>query len=170
MIVEPSRVSEPWSAAAEAPLVGVMESRLEALGEMAMIIPPDGGVDPREAARAAANVAPARERAARARKLAEQVRMTYVAAGFDARGVEWRKADESLRQLEENFPGPLEFRVERDGAKSKVLKVKRVAGANCPSPAPAACAPRAPRPAGGDVPAAPLPVPPVGVVSAFVSE
>jgi hypothetical protein len=165
MIVEPLQVSEPWVAAlAEAPL-GAAELPRRASDEVAMIIPPDSGIDPRGLARVSEMAARDGER--QAFKFAADVRVAYAASRSEAKGPEWRKADEALRRLEEAMPGAYEFRVERDGSKAKVLKVKRIAAPCCPRPVPA---PRAPRPAGMDAATAPLPVPSVGVVTTFISE
>jgi hypothetical protein len=158
MITEPPPVSEPWSAALPGgSLVGAAELPRVSQDEVAMIIPPDSGVDPRGPARAAANV-----KAAQARRLAADVRVSYVAAGFDGKNVEWRETNEALRRLEASLPRSFELRLDRDGSKAKVLKVRRVAAPCGPCPAP-----RAPRPAG--VEDAPLPVA-VGALNAFVSE
>jgi len=159
MLEEPLPVSETWAAALPGgSLVGAAGLPRRSEGEVAMIIPPDSGIDPQALARAATNV-----KAAQARKLAADVRMSYVATGFDGKNVEWRKADESLRMLEEALPGSYEFRIERDGPKTKVLKVKRAAAPCCPRPAPSA-----PRSAGFDAAAAPLPA--LGMLASFVSE
>jgi hypothetical protein len=163
MIVEP-QVSGPWVALAEAPL-GVAELPRRASDEVAMIIPPDSGIDPRGPSRVSEMASRDGER--QAFKFAADVRVAYAAARSEAKGPEWRKADEALRRLEEAMPGAYEFRLERDGSKAKLLKIKRVAAPCCPRPAPA---PRAPRPAGVDAATAPLPVPSVGVVTTFVSE
>lgn len=161
MIVEPVRVSEPWSAALlEGPLAVPAELPHGASGEVAMIIPPDGGVDPQALARAAANVSGARRDAAQGRRVAEQVRTSFVATRFEGKGVEWRKAE---GELEKTLPGSYEFQLDRDGSKKKVLKVRRVAGANCPTPE--SCAPR---PSGADAAGAQMPA--VAAVAAFVSE
>ena len=157
MIEEPLPVSEPWSAAFPGGAqVGAAELPLKALGEVAMIIPPDSGVDPR--ALAAANVS-----AAQARRRAQDMRVTFTATRFEGKGIEWRKADEALRLLEEKIPGTYEYRLNRDGSKPKVLKVKRGTVTCCPLPAPPA-----PRPAGVDAAAAPLPA--VAVLNAFAGE
>jgi len=171
MIEEPLPVSEPWAASLPGgSLVGAAELRRKSEGEVAMIIPPDSGVDPRVQARAAADISAAHKDVARNRKLAEQVRMSYVATRFEGKGFEWRKVegelrDLDLRELEKTLPGSYEFQLDRDGSKRKVLKVRRVAGANCPTPA--SCAPR---PAGADAAAASLPVAAIGALNAFVGE
>jgi hypothetical protein len=162
--VEALHASEPWaSALAEGSLVGAAALPRGPAGEVAMIIPPDSGVDPNGRARAS-RVA-AREGERQALRVAEDVRVRFVAAGFDGKVAEWRKADEALRRLEEAAPGAYEFRLERDGSKTKVLKFKRVAAPRAPRPAP-----RAPRAAGGDAPVAPAAMPAVGVLSTFVGE
>jgi hypothetical protein len=166
MIEEPLPVSEPWAARLPGgALVGAAELPREVSDKVAMIIPPPDGIDP----------APARPRASggvrlsaeQARRLAEDVRVTYVAARLEGKTFEW-KSDEALRKLEEGLPGAHGFRVERDGAKPKVTKVRRVAGANCPAPAaaPGACGPS---PAGGEAFA---PLPPLAAIAltSFVGE
>ncbi len=152
MIVEPVPVSEPWSAALPAgSLVGAAELPHKALGEVAMIIPPDSGVDPRGLARASGMAT--REGERRAQKLAEDVRVTFAATRLEGKGPEWRKVDEALHRLEETLPGgAYEYRLDRDGSKTRVRKPRRVAGANCPTPA--SCAS----------------LPAVATLSAFVSE
>lgn len=97
--------------------------------EVAMIIPPDGGIDPRGAASDVARV-----EAQQFRAEAEGVRVTYAtAARFDAQSPEWQKAtEEAVRKLS-GATGALEFRVVRDGAKTKVFKFKCN---ECPAPAP----------------------------------
>jgi hypothetical protein len=126
--------------------------------EVAMILPPDAGIDPRDAARAAAGAPAMRVEAVESFRLAEKVRAGYVTARFEAKGGEWRKAEEALRNL---------VRVDRNGSKTKVLKVRRAPSPCCPAPAP-----RAPRPAGVDAAAddAPLPVSPAVAHATFVSE
>lgn len=157
MTAELMRVTEPWSAAFDEGSPEASALPLMPEGSVAMIIPPDGGIDPRGRVRVSESAA--QEGARQARKLASDVRVSYV-AHFDGKGAaEWRKADEALRRL-----GGYEFRIERDASKSKVLKFKGAAGACCPRPAP-----RAPRTPGADV-AAPLPVSAVGALDAFVSE
>jgi hypothetical protein len=127
--------------------------------EVAMIIPPEEGIDPRGAARARASSEAARAEARQFR--AEGLRVTYAAAArSDAEGPEWQKVtEEAVRKLSGSLPGAYEFRVVRDGAKGRVLKFKC---ADCP--APARQLPRAPRPAGV---VAPLPAPsaPVDTIS-----
>ncbi|HEX8500669.1 MAG TPA: hypothetical protein VF659_08765 [Pyrinomonadaceae bacterium] len=155
MIGEPTNGPGPLSAAFHGDaLAGATVLPREAAAELAMIIPPDGGVDPRAVARVVASAAEARE-----------MRAAYVHARFEGKRFEWRKAEEALRGVEGTLPGAYEFEPGRDASKAKVLKVKRVAGANCPAPAPCP-----PRPAGDDATAAPLPAPPVSAVTTFVGE
>ena len=121
--------------------------------EVAMIIPPDSGIDPRGFASALASSEATREEAKQLRFEAEGLRVAYAtAARFEAKGPEWQKAtQDAVRKLNGSLPGAYEFRVVRDGAKAKVLKFKC---GDCPATAPRA--PRAPR----QVPAgAPLPSP-----------
>ncbi len=164
MIGEPVQVSEPWAAALlEGPQA--VETPHKALGELAMIIPPDSGIEPRGLARVAADAEAGVKDAVEARRLSRLVRMAYVSTRPDAKGFEWRRVEGALRGLEESLPGgAMEFRLEREGTKTKVLKVKQGTAVCCP-PRPA---PRAPRPAGVDAAAAPLPA--VEVVTALVSE
>jgi hypothetical protein len=162
MIGEPLPVPEPWTASLPGgALVGAAELPHKTLGDVAMIIPPDSGVDPRA-------LAGAYRDAAQGRKLAERVRASYVATRFEAKGVEWRKVEgelreEDLRAIEKTLPGSFEFRLDRDGSKTKALKVKRGTVTCCAPPAP-----HAPRPSGVDAAAAPLPA--VASLTAFVSE
>jgi hypothetical protein len=73
MIEEPLPVSEPWAAALPGGAqVGAAELPHKSLGEVAMIIPPDSGVDPRSLAAAYVSSAQARRRA-------EDVRVTFTA-------------------------------------------------------------------------------------------
>ena len=159
MIVEPLSVSGPWSAALPAGALNGAGEMPRAGGEVAMIIPPDSGVEPQALARASR--AAEREGAKQARKAREEVRAAFVATGFDAKGATWIKQDEALRRLGESLPGTFEFRVESDNSKTKQLKVRRCAGSNCPPPPPA---PRAPRASGQDETAVP-----VSVVSALTT-
>jgi hypothetical protein len=162
MIVEPPVVSEPWVAALSK---GAPAAELphKVLGDVAMIIPPDSGIDPKGRMRVAANVSGAYRDAVQGRRLAEQVRMSYVETRFEAKRGEWRKVENDLREVEKAFPGSFEFRLDRDGSKPKVLKVKRGTVTCCPLPAPPA-----PRPTGADAAAAPVPA--FVALSALVSE
>lgn len=113
--------------------------------EVAMIIPPESGIDPR----GLVSTHTARDVA---RVEADRLRVAYTTATrFEANGSEWQRATgEAVRKLNGSLPGIYEFRVVRDGAKVKVLKVKC---GDCPATAPRT--PRAPR----QLPAsAPLPV------------
>jgi hypothetical protein len=162
MIVEPLSVSGSWSAALPAgALNGAGEMPRAGGGEVAMIIPPDSGIEPHALARASR--AAAREGAKQARKAEEDVRATFVATDFDAKGATWIKQDEALRRLGESLPGTFEFRVGRDGSKTKLLKVRRCAGPSCPPPAP-----RAPRASGQDETAVPVSV--VSAATALAGE
>ncbi len=116
------------------------------VAEVAMIIPPETGIDPRAVAAALKSSDIARVDADRLRVEAEGVRVAY-AARFDAKGVEREANEEAVRRLNRSLPGAYEFRLVREGAKgAKVLKVKC---GDCP-----AGAPRAPR-----QPPAPAPLP-----------
>lgn len=169
MMIEPPPVSEPWKAALPGGSTAwAAELPHGALGEVAMIIPPDSGLDPKGRVRAAADASAARSGAAETRRRAEQIRFDFVAAArSEGKSAEWRKAEDALRLLEVSLPGSYEFRLlDREGSKTKVMKFKRAAGRCC-----APQAPHAPRAAGVDAAAAaPLPVPAVGVMAAFVSE
>ena len=121
--------------------------------EVAMIIPPESGIDPKGLISALSANDAARVEANQLRFEAEGLRVAYTtAARFESKGPEWQRATESaVRKLNASFPATYEFRVVRDGAKTKVLKFKC---GDCPATAPRA--PRAPR----QLPAAaPLPAP-----------
>ena len=107
--------------------------------EVAMIIPPDTGLDPRALADTLVTNDVSRADADRLRAEADGLRGAYAAAArFEANGPEWQKAtEEAVRRLNASAPGSYEFRVIRDGAKTRVLKLKCV---GCP-----AAAPRAPQ-------------------------
>lgn len=125
--------------------------RVKVEAEVAMIIPPDKGIDPRGLAKAIEQRVAALEGAKHVR--AEGVRVGYAAGThFESKGPEWQKATEDIfRQLNGSLPGAYEFHVVRDGAKTKVLKIKCN---ECPGAAPRT--PRAPRQAPA---VAPLPAP-----------
>jgi hypothetical protein len=121
----------------------------EVKGEVAMLIPPDAGIDPHSLADTLASDDVARVEAGRLRVEADGLRVAYAAAvRFEAaKGAEWQKATrEAVRTLDATLPGAYEFRLVRDGAKTKVLRFKC---GNCP-----ATAPRAPPPP-RQLPAAP---------------
>jgi hypothetical protein len=101
--------------------------------EVAMIIPPENGIDPRGLASALAAGDVSRVEAQQFR--VEGLRVAYAAASrSDAKVPEWHKAtEEAVRKLGESLPGAYEFRVVRDGAKTKVLKFKC---GECPATAP----------------------------------
>ena len=128
--------------------------------EVAMIVPPDGGIDPREIASARATSEAARVEARQLRAEAEGLRVAYAAAiSFDAKGPEWQKVtEEAVRKLNGSLPGAYEFRVVRNGAKTKVLKFKC---GECPSTAPRLTL--LPRQVAVTVPL-PAPVPPADAV------
>jgi hypothetical protein len=160
MMIEPP-VSEPWAAAL--PEGVPAELPRKALAERAMIIPPDSGIDPKGLARVAAGVPGVYRDLAEGRRPAAPARVSYVETRFGAQGVEWRKVENDLREAEKNLPGSFEFRLDRDGSKRRVLKVKRGTVTCCPQPAPPA-----PRAAGADAAAAPAPA--VAALTALVSE
>ena len=136
MMTEPEGVPEDWEARA------ALAREVEA--EVAMIIPPDGGVDPRALADVHAARASAQEGAALRRQAAGEVRhLAFVAARFEGDRFERQGPDEeSLRRLRETLPGPLGLRLDSEGTKAKVLKVIKRAGGAAPAPV---AAPRAPR-------------------------
>jgi hypothetical protein len=120
------------------------------MAEVAMIVPPDAGIDPRSLANTLVSTEVSRAEAGKLRAEADGLRVVY-AARFDANGSEWQKATEdAVRKLNATLPGAYEFRVVRDGAKVKVLKFKC---GDCPAGAPRL--PLAPRraPAGAPLPA-----------------
>jgi hypothetical protein len=121
--------------------------------EVAMIIPPGSGIDPRALANTLTSNDVTRVEANKLRFEAEGLRVAYAAAmRSEAPSPEWQKVtEEAVRKLNGSLPGAYEFRVVRDGAKTKVLKFKC---GDCPATAPRA--PRAPRPAPA---AAPQPAP-----------
>lgn len=111
------------SAEAVASLVG---GKVET--EVAMIIPPENGIEPRTLS----NVLTARDVA---RVEADGLRVAYAAAARgEGASPEWQKAvEDTFRRLNAAQPGAYEFRVVTGGAKAKVLKFKC---AECPAPAP----------------------------------
>ena len=121
-------------------------NRLKVETEVAMIIPPESGLDPRSLP----NVLTSRDVA---RIEADGLRVAYAAAASaEGKSPEWQKAaEEAFRKLSASRPGAYEFRVVRDGAKAKVLRFKC---ADCPAPAPRAT--RLPRQVAVSVP---LPAP-----------
>jgi len=121
--------------AAATPPEGKVES------EVAMIIPPETGIDPRGFVSALASSDVARIEPDQLRGEAKGLRVAYDAARFEAQGAELQKAtEEAVRKLNGSLPGTFEFRVLRDGAKVRVLKFKC---GDCPASAPRQ--PRAPR-------------------------
>jgi hypothetical protein len=129
--------------------------------EVAMIIPPDSGIDPRSLATARASSDAAREGSQQLRVEAEGLRVAYTDARFETQSPEWQKVtEEAVRKLNGSLPGAYQFRVLRDGAKTKVLKFKC---GDCPATAPRL--PRAPRPV-----AAGMPLPSTFAPAEWVSE
>ncbi len=102
--------------------------------EVTMIVPPDGGIDPRGLASALASSDVARLEAQQFRAEAEGLRVAYAAgARFDTQSPEWQKVtEEAVRKLNASA-GALELRVLRDGSKTKVFKFKCN---ECPATAP----------------------------------
>jgi hypothetical protein len=126
-------------------------SEVKVESEVAMIIPPEAGIDPRGLVSALTSRDVARAEANQLRVEARGLRVAYdAAARFETQGPVWQKAtEEAVRKLN-TLPGNYEFRVLRDGAKVKVLKFRC---GDCPATAPRQ--PRAPRQAPAP---APLPV------------
>ncbi|HEX8559092.1 MAG TPA: hypothetical protein VF668_13385, partial [Pyrinomonadaceae bacterium] len=103
MIEEPSHGPGPRKAmGAEGPAVAA--AWLPRGGEIAMIIPPDSGIEPKGMAHVSV---------AAARRLADEMRVSYVARGFDGKGAEWLRQGAALRRLEESLPGGHQLRPER---------------------------------------------------------
>jgi hypothetical protein len=125
-----------------------LAARGELATEVAMIIPPDSGIEPPPPAVAELKAAAAKARrgAALKRKEVEELRrVTFIAAGFDGRQVNVQMPnEEALRRLSETLRGNFEFRLQGDGSKSRTLKVIRRA-VEAGRPAAPAPAPRAQR-------------------------
>lgn len=158
MMGEPAE-AEAWAAeAARAGAAVVVKAPLSRPGvgvenEVAMIIPPDSGIEPSRLAGLRAAESKAREGASQKRKAVEGLRhVAYVSARFDA-DAEWRKAgEEVLRELNGTLPGAFEFRTNREGVKTKTLKVIKRNDA-------LRAIPRAPRAPGQVACTLPLPAP-----------
>jgi hypothetical protein len=167
-VVNPSAVTEAWrSELSRGPVESVTGKAAEVprrvptdAGEVSMIIPPGAGIDPQAFADARAFLdARALESTVRGdalpkRKAAEELRrVSFVATRFDVKNIEWRKAgDDVLQRLNEALPGAYEFRLNRDGSKVRVLKVRRSGNTNRP-----AAPPRAPLAPGQVAVFAPVP-------------
>lgn len=97
---------------------------LEVETEVAMIIPPEYGIDPRGIANDRKGNDVVRVEANKLRVRAENLRVAYTtSARLQSKNAEWQKATEDvLRRLDGSLPGVYEFRVVRDGVKTKVLK------------------------------------------------
>ena len=121
-----NRASVDFGKASDEAVASLVGRKVEA--EVAMIIPPENGIDPR----GLSNVIASRDVA---RVEAEGLRVAYAAAvSAEGKSPEWQKAaEEAFRKLNAAQPGAYEFRVVRDGAKGRVLKFKC---ADCPAPAP----------------------------------
>ena len=126
--------------------------------EVAMIVPPEHGIDPLGIAKALTSEDVARVEVDTRRVEANRLRVAYAtAASFQANDPELQKATEdAFRMLNGSLPAGYQFRLVRDGAKTRVLKLKC---GQCPS-----TLPRAPRPAPAAVPL-PAPSAPVEWVS-----
>jgi hypothetical protein len=142
-VVDPSQKSEAWRLEL---LRGDLDSvvgkaaearrRVHAQGEVSMIIPPDDGIDPQAFAGLRAFESSAPDAAVQKRKGAEELRrVTFVATCFDGKNIEWQKTGkEVLRKLNETLPGGYEFRFDRDGSKTRVVKVRRTGATGRPAP------------------------------------
>jgi uncharacterized protein (DUF4415 family) len=128
------KASAELEKAADVVVAALPGVKVEA-AEVAMIVPPETGLDPRTLADTLVSADVARGGAERRRVEADGLRVAYSAAArFDANGPEWQKATaDILRQFDGSLPGAYEFRVVRDGAKAKVLKLKC---GECPAAAP----------------------------------
>lgn len=152
MIGDP--LNDPIGQKASADNEAAAASLVKVETEIAMIIPPDSGIDPRGLTNALTSRNTVRVEANQFRVEAEGLSVAYAAAHFDQKGSVWQKtAEDTLRKLDGSRPGAYEFRVLRDGAKTRVLKLKC---ADCPAPH----LPRAPRNVAVNVPL-PAPVAPV---------
>ena len=103
--------------------------------EVAMITPPNNGVEPPRVAATLAAIGGARIEANMLRVEADGLRVaSATSARFEVNGPEWQKA---LEEATRNFNGPargtFEFRLVRDGVKARVLKFKC---SECPATAP----------------------------------
>jgi hypothetical protein len=146
MIGDPANDPINNVASVEIKRAAASPSEVKAETEVAMIIPPETGIDPRGLVSALASRDVARVEADKLRVEAEGLRVAYAAPRFGVQGPAWQKAtEEAVRKLN-TLPGTYEFRVVRDGAKTRVLKFKC---GDCPAPR----QPRAPRQA----PSAPPP-------------
>ena len=118
------------------------QPEVKVVTEVAMIVPPESGIDPRALANTLTSSEVARVEADRLHVEANGLRMAYATAErFEAKGAEWQKAtEEAVRKLNATLPGSYEFRVLRDGAKTRVFKFKCN---ECPATAPRL--PRLPR-------------------------
>lgn len=149
MIGDPAHdpINQVASAAFEkaADEIVVALPHLKVAAEVAMIIPPENGIDPRGIARALASEDVARVESDRLRVEANRLRAAHAtAASFQADG-EWQKSTgDALRKLNGSLPAGYQFRFVREGAKAKVLKLKC---GECPP-----ALPRAPRPSPAGVP------------------
>ena len=162
-------VNDPINHVASARIEQVVGKAVETLEdvkvetEVAMIVPPEMGLDPRGVAGALASSDMARVEAQQFRAEAEGLRVSYaVAARFEAQSPERRKvSEETVRKLNGAVGGAFEFRVVRDGKQMKVLKFKC---GECPATAPRLT--RLPRQVAMTVPL-PEPVAPAAPVDAF---
>jgi hypothetical protein len=135
-------VNDPINHVASARIEKAAGEALKSLPEMkvetevAMIIPPESGIDPRGVASAFASSDAARVQARQSRAEAEGLRVAYAAAAtrFEAQSPEWQKVTaEAVRKLNGSVGDTFEFRFVRDGKQTKVLKFKC---GECPATAP----------------------------------
>jgi hypothetical protein len=110
--------------------------------EVAMIIPPDSVNVPLALSNTMTSTDVARLESDKLRVEAGGLRVAYTtSARSEVQGAEWQKAtEEAVRKLNAALPGTYEFRVVREGVKTRVLKFKC---GDCPSSAPRA--PQQPR-------------------------
>jgi hypothetical protein len=164
MMTEPANAPDVWTADAARDHINAVgeavaaPARVEADTEVAMIIPPDAGLDPPPPTELSAARMKARAGASQKRREAEGLlRATFIATGFDGQKLDLQgPAAESLRRLSETLPGSFEFRFEGNGSKAKTMKfIKRTVEAARPSAA--APAPRATRLPGLVACVAPMP-------------
>ena len=110
------------------------EVKVEA--EVAMIIPPESGIDPRGMASAFASSDAARVEAQQLGAEAESLRVAYAAAAarFEAQSPEWQKVTkEAVRKLNGSVGDTYEFRLIRDGKQTKMFRFNCN---ECPATAP----------------------------------
>lgn len=100
-------------------LASVEVEAAEVEAEVAMIVPPESGIDPQELSNVLTTVDVARAEA-------DGLRVAYTtAARSEAKSVEWQKAvEEATRRFDSSQHNAYEFRLVREGAKARVMKLK----------------------------------------------